>query len=339
MSTTMTDPWYIATARACTANGATPAALYSATANFQRKARFSDALTVDLEGQQQRIQIISVDDETVLNATYRAMQLAARALKRLYDDTVNDWQPYTLALTLSHRSPFHRLDPETVRGGLRRALALEYAYILDKWVEKAPMVWLRTEQDWHALNEHEQVIWLSADALINPQALTALKGHPFANELYPEGLILGEAAAAIQLHKRQNGSLPTLSWEGHDIASLDAHAPPWCQIDPASEGLVNHFPLDPQTQATWYRWLDDYKLDPAVDIEQRHWLGAGLGYLDAAGAALGIVCALGRLALPLPALQRFWVIDRQPTGRYRLARLEAPRPSSKHQEQQAKDLS
>ncbi len=324
----MTDPWYIASARACTAHGDTPATLYSATANFQRNARLSDALTIDLEGQQVRCWTIGVDDDIVLNATYRAMQLGARALKRLHDDTLDDWQPYTLALTLSERAPLHTLDLNAVREALCRALRQETAYPLAEWAQQAPMVWLRNEQDWQALNEHEQVVWLSADALINPGTLTAFKGHSFANELYPEGLIPGEAAAALQLVKRSNPSLPTLSWEGHDLEFFDANAPPWSQIHPATEGLVNHLPLDASTQAAWHRWLDDYMLDPAVDIEQRNWLGASLGYLDAAGAALGIVCALGRLALPLPALQRFWVIDRKPTGRYRLARLEAPQPSS-----------
>ena len=334
----MTDSWYIATARASTAQGETPATLYSAVANFKRNAQLNDALSIELEGQQVRCWTNGVDDDGSLNATFRAMQLAARALKRLHDDTVDDWQPYTLALTLSQRAPFHRLNLDSAREALCRALTQEAAYTQAVWAEQAPMVWLRTEQDWHALNDHEKVVWLSADALINPQTLSAFRDHRFANELYPEGLILGEAAAAMQLVKQTSQPLPSLVWEGHDNEPPDTAAPPWNRVDPAAEGLINHLPLDAETQAAWYRWLDDGQLDPVTDLEQRHWLGANLGYLDAAGAALAIVCALGRLALPLPKLQRFWVIDRRPTGRYRLARLEAPQSSSEHQEQKAKDI-
>ncbi|WP_028672269.1 hypothetical protein [Saccharospirillum impatiens] len=328
--------WSIKAAHACTARGSDPASLWASAAGFQAVIQPEPNLSQFVEDQALASLTSPAGGDYQPNDVIRSQSLAASLLAGWKEPLPTS--NVTLALTLGRPGEGYRGGQrvEQLRAGLVAALRIAGAPHWAEWCSAATLASIDCPQDWERISRSSSaavqpdILWLSADSLINPGALKQL-GDRVSNEQFTDGLVLGEGASVLWLQplpQASNHPLAQLTLHTCTIAELNAEQSPLSSIDPNREGLVNHALTDPKSQTQWYRWLDTYPEADALTEPQHNWLTAGLGYLGSAGWSLGILAALGRLPMPCPPVNRVQALHQMPAGHWFLATLEPANPAS-----------
>lgn len=325
------QPWHIKAVHAYTAQGSTPASLWASAVGFQASIKPEPGLSQIIEDQALPCLTCPADADYDPNDIARSQRLAARLLAGWSEppptgDTV-------LALTLGRPGEGYRRNRrlEHLRSGLVDTLRIEGVPHWADWCAGATLAGIDSPEDWQALvsvtsgGHQPDILWISADSLINPDALSQL-GELVSNSLFTDGLVLGEGAAAIWLSPPGNSGDKTIArvtWHSQSVPELSKEDPALSTINPHRDGLMAHAQTDPKSQSRWHGWLSRYPDDDIYSEPQHSWLNAGLGYLGSAGWALGIVAALGRLPMPCPPVERMQALHQSLEGRWCLATVDA----------------
>lgn len=327
------QPWHVKAVHAYTAQGSNPASLWASAVGFQASIKPAPGLSQIIEDQALPSLTCPADADYDPNDIARSQTLAGRLLAGWSEplpthDTV-------LALTLGRPGKGYRRNRrlEQLRSGLVDALRREGVPHWADWCAGATLAGIDSPEDWQALvsatsgGHQPDILWISADSLINPDALSQL-GELVSNGLFTDGLVLGEGAAAVWLlppgHSGDN-AIARLTWHCQSVAHLNKDDPALSTVNPYNDALMAHAQTDPKSQSRWYRWLSQYPEEGTYSEPQHVWLNAGLGYLGSAGWALGIVSALGRLPMPCPPVERLQALHQSLEGRWYPTTVEAIR--------------
>ncbi|WCN14274.1 hypothetical protein GV054_15390 [Marinomonas mediterranea] len=334
--------WYIKAASACTGQGVTPAQIYAGVQTTSSRVVPCSSLTVNFEGVVTSSLVCPVNDD-VIEPGSRCAVLAAQALSEFAKTC--DVMPMEGAIalqlgsTVQHDTFMEDLDNALFQLGLRD--------IGDR-LDSLEKVLLNQPEDWSKLEAFEEVIWLSVDSLLNRTSIDVLEDY-IANEIYPEGIVPGEASAILWLSKFNEGmsnidkanmdnnqeeSYKNRSYADEHCARLTVYQNSWhrldelhsdhAEIEPLQHLMVNSVSALPKQQSAWYQWIGRLKLADTQAIEQAPhlWLARSFGYVGVASAGIGVLCALGYLTLPLATTTSAWLVDAQLPQGYHLYKIE-----------------
>lgn len=326
----MPDTWTLQAARACTGAGNTPAAVYATATtrkgNIQKSSlEASDCLFLPFQGLELPCFVCPADDDQEENGLIRSLQLAGRALAELQQPKFPWPQETVLALSLNKvYLANHKAALETARGQLVNQLYVQGDIALAQWCAQATLAEVNRPEDWRQLEHTDSVLWLSADSLLNTATVKRLNTR-IATQYFDDGLVLGEAATALWLTRAPEAGRPTLDVHGETLAELDRRQAPLDSVQPYLEGLVAHLDGGTDHQAAWRQWLGQYDENSPYYWEQHEQITLGFGYVGTAGPGLCVVCALGRLQMPCPPIDRQWLVHQSLEPGYSLMTLDPNR--------------
>ncbi len=312
MTSMQANQWYIKAARACTGQGSTPGQIYAGVQTLGSTVSLNSAILVEFEGVNTPILACPVNEQGLTPSLNRCAKLAAYALTEL--DTVF---PVRTALAL---------QIGTNQSSFLEQLANELAelgqfYLID-WLETIDIIAIQKPEDWQQLQPFEEVIWLNADHLINSQFAQSLR-HRIANEIYPEGIVAGEAASVFWLSKHAaDRDYPVLTVHNrvvNQLAKMEEWVP---NCNPSQCLLINSVTSEPKKQSTWLQWVSKYENESPHEEPPQLWLARSFGYLGAANVGIGVLCALGYLNLPTATTSSALVTDLQLSSHYHLYQIE-----------------
>ncbi|MEJ2044730.1 MAG: hypothetical protein P8X74_21000 [Reinekea sp.] len=308
------NQWYIKAARACTGQGSTPTQIYAGVQTLGSNIQLNPAITVEFEGVNTPSLTCPMNEQGLTPSLNRCAKLAAYALTELDTEL-----PETAALAL-------QIGTTQNQDSFLETLADELAELgqfhLVHWVETIEIIAIQKPEDWQQLKPFDQVIWLNADHLINTKFIQSLS-HRIANEIYPEGIVAGEAASVLWLSKNAaNSDCPVLTVHLSAVTQL-SQTEEWIpDCEPSQCLLINSVSSEPKQQSAWFQWVSKYETDIPYKEAPQLWLARSFGYLGAASAGIGVLCALGYLNLPVATTSTALVVDLQLASQYHFYQIE-----------------